>query len=573
MRIRQTYNMRIDILNGEFKTPTQWSAWRISAILTIVSLILWSYSIVQAELNIGFLGLIHSFPITYFVSLGILTIASAIAWISKEDCTKLLFIQLSLLVVSFWLVPVLIGGTSPFTNHIYRDFGNADYIIRHGHFDPEVLDYLNWPGAQMLLAIAIEILGLNSIPHGFLANSTFFMMILILITLYAFLNNIFSRKQSKKHIWAVLWVFCIGCIGGPVYFSPPGIGFLLILYSLILITALERENIKPIGIQVCIILVNAALTFVHLLTALYGLSIVITLYIYKRSIAISFILLLVVFIAAWQIYIATSYFSYKLPIFLESALDLDALSSSIFDRGIAGNDSHKIVNGIRSYYTLLLVAMAGCGGILAYKFKKVNPNDMMMLVMLGAILITTIGVGAAYGGFHIITRMLIFILPILAYFTVKWLDFRRLRFIFIAFLLIALPLHFISYYGNQTYDYLSPSYIRSLNFFENGTSDATIYTNGILGLPKQQEQFDMQFIGNIYRYEGKDSLDITKLVTHSEGELLYVHVDEQDEARFDFQFNDAEFFHEWNISLSISPYLDHIYANGNTDLYSGKSKE
>ena len=67
---------------------------QISVLLTIVALVLWSCGIIQAKLDIGFFGLIHSFPIIFFISLGILTIASAILWVSKENHGKLLFFQL-----------------------------------------------------------------------------------------------------------------------------------------------------------------------------------------------------------------------------------------------------------------------------------------------------------------------------------------------------------------------------------------------------------------------------------------------------------------------------------------------
>ena len=51
-----------------------WSAKRISILLTIVALILWSFSVIQAEFSIGFYGFIHSFPISFFIALAFLTI-------------------------------------------------------------------------------------------------------------------------------------------------------------------------------------------------------------------------------------------------------------------------------------------------------------------------------------------------------------------------------------------------------------------------------------------------------------------------------------------------------------------
>ena len=68
-----------------------WSVKRVSILLTIIAFILWSYSTLQAKLNIGSLGLITSFPVTFFIALGFLAIASAVLWLSKEKHEGLLF--------------------------------------------------------------------------------------------------------------------------------------------------------------------------------------------------------------------------------------------------------------------------------------------------------------------------------------------------------------------------------------------------------------------------------------------------------------------------------------------------
>ena len=87
-----------------------WSVKQMSILLTIIALALWCYSITAAKLNIGFYGLIHSFPISFFIALGILTIASAILWTSKKNHQKLLFFQLLFLITALWVTPALIGS-------------------------------------------------------------------------------------------------------------------------------------------------------------------------------------------------------------------------------------------------------------------------------------------------------------------------------------------------------------------------------------------------------------------------------------------------------------------------------
>ena len=75
------------------KTKLNWSEERrrqISILLTIIALLLWSHSIVYARFEIGHWGLISGLPVTFFVALALLTVASAILWVSKEKHGKLL---------------------------------------------------------------------------------------------------------------------------------------------------------------------------------------------------------------------------------------------------------------------------------------------------------------------------------------------------------------------------------------------------------------------------------------------------------------------------------------------------
>jgi hypothetical protein len=63
------------------KTKLNWSEKRrrqISILLTIIALLLWSHSIIYAKFEIGHWGLISGLPVTFFVILAFLTVASAI---------------------------------------------------------------------------------------------------------------------------------------------------------------------------------------------------------------------------------------------------------------------------------------------------------------------------------------------------------------------------------------------------------------------------------------------------------------------------------------------------------------
>ena len=87
------------------------------------------------------------FNISFFIALGILTIASAILWTSNENHHKLLFFQLLFLVTALWLTPALIGS-HPFLGHAYKNLGLVSGIVEQGKVFS--MWYLAWPGAHVL---------------------------------------------------------------------------------------------------------------------------------------------------------------------------------------------------------------------------------------------------------------------------------------------------------------------------------------------------------------------------------------------------------------------------------------
>jgi len=107
---------------------------QISILLTIIAVLLWAHSILYARFEIGHFGLIHGLPVTFFVALALLTVASAILWVSKEKHGKLLLLQLLLLISALWLIPVVTGGSLPFTNRTYFNLALINHITEVGSF-------------------------------------------------------------------------------------------------------------------------------------------------------------------------------------------------------------------------------------------------------------------------------------------------------------------------------------------------------------------------------------------------------------------------------------------------------
>jgi len=246
---------------------------QISILLTIIALLLWSHSILYARFEIGHFGLISGLPITFFVALALLTVASVILWVSKEKHGKLLCLQLLILISALELIPLITGGSPPAVNQGYRNLGYIDYIVRQNHFDTNVTFYFSWPGAFILSAIVSKIGSINFEP--LIEMLLICLPILWLLPLYVFLKNTLGEARSN-YCWAGCWLFYLALWGEKTLISPPGISFFLLLTILALVTnpSLWRKDSKPLALLFLIAITFAALTITHLLTSLAVLGII-----------------------------------------------------------------------------------------------------------------------------------------------------------------------------------------------------------------------------------------------------------------------------------------------------------
>src|SRR4030042_176447 len=275
----------------------QFSQKRISIILTAISLLLWSLSIIHAELNIGFYGLIHSLPVIFFIAVCILTIASFILWNSPQNHSTLLCFQLCWLIVMLWLTPVLIGSNSVFMDTTYSFyFCYVDYIHLFDHLDP-ALWYHNWPGMCLFQSIFEDITGINNLDLIAFCG-TFLMQFLVLIPLYLFFKHTIGRSNYR---WAALWIFYLGNWIGQIYVSPQGMAFflLMLLIAVLIKAGLVKEGNITVAERLGVLLLMAALVVTHILTSIAGFLSIAALWITRKTNLINIVIIAIVFIVAW----------------------------------------------------------------------------------------------------------------------------------------------------------------------------------------------------------------------------------------------------------------------------------
>lgn len=425
-----------------------------------------------AKLEIGYFGLIHGLPVTFFVALALLTVASALLWTTKENHGRLLCLQLLIFVSALWLIPVITGGSHPYTDETYYKFALANHIAEEGAFSTEDAWYLSWPGAFILLGIVAKLGAIDYQPLTALLIS--FTQLLFLPPLYLFLRNVIGQARSNYH-WAGLWLFSLANWGGTMCFAPQGIGFFLLLTLLALITtaAVWKNSFKSFSVLFLVVIVFAALTITHLLTSLVALCILAVLCLIKRSRRTVLVLVLcLVMVGIWDL---TGGAHYAEP---------GATRILIFDPGVisqrevtghfSGSESHIAVSETRvlfsSIFALLGLVGAVLSAIVKRNFKVVVPVVAITLVPL--VLLPLSG----YYAEELLRRLYLFALPGMACFGAMLLDIKsRIPAIILCLLIIiSCPLHIISHYGNQELDYFSPGEAAGLEFLNSTTSHGYI---------------------------------------------------------------------------------------------------
>jgi len=385
------------------QTPSlRLSRQQISVLLTIIALLLWSYSVLHARFEIGYFGLIHGLPVTFFIALAFLTIASAILWVSREKHGKLLCLQLLILVSAVWLIPSVTGGSTPVANHDYRNLGFIDYITREGHFNTAVDSYLSWPATFITSASIsnIALVNLEALVDKGLVP--FLMQLLYLPPLYVFLKNTLGEERSN-YCWLGCWLFYLAQWVPHVHLNPQGFGFFLLLTFLALITnpKIWQRYTESFRLLSLIVIIFAALAVTHLLTSLAFLCILIVLYLVKREKRVVLVIMAcVILVACWNLTGARGIVEEKVEgggAYWELLVFEPGL---IVEREVAlrvsGSQSHIAITNIRLLFSSIF-ALIGLAGVILLCFFRRNFKLVIPLLIITLAPLILLTLSSLYG--------------------------------------------------------------------------------------------------------------------------------------------------------------------------------
>jgi hypothetical protein len=543
---------------------------QISILLTTIAVLLWAHSILSARLEIGYFGLIHSLPVTFFIALALLTIASAILWVSKEKHGKLLLLQLLILVSAIWLIPLVTGGSPPFMNHAYSNLGLTNYIAQGSHFSSNGLWYLSWPGAHILFAIMTIDGGINFEP--ILSVFPFFLAVASLLPLYMLLRNILGEEKIN-YCWAGLWIFSLGSWTGQAYFGPQGVAFLLLLMLLAVVTlpSLWEKGAPKLALLSATGLLAVAIVPTHLLTALAVVLMLAAFSIGRRTVRlIPIIGLCLALIVFWDFLgggSVTGQIASK-PLWSpametpESTLTLapGAIAQTEITQHLRGSESHIAVVEVRILHSAIFILIGLAGAIFVLSRRR-KPGTVAILIMaLAPLLLLPI---SGHYGEELLHRIYWFMLPFIAYFGAMLLDFKRkLPWIILCLLLvIAIPTSVISTYGNQALDYFPGGRVAGLKFFDSTTTLG--YVTGASPLGKTS---------NILQYQRLDYSQLVwqgnRLYTQGREEMpYYIAISNRDRAWYGWFWGDYQFIGNIEQSLDNTVNCGLIYINPVLKLY------
>lgn len=538
------------------------TGFRLSLLLTTLAFLLWSPALVQSELNIGRYGLISSYSPLFFLSLGILTVAAAILWLSRENHHWLLGLQTALLIVSLYLTPQVLEGTTRFPA-AYQNYGFVEYVLRNARLNPQQVWYHGWPGFPLLFTVVFQITGIQS-PLVIMGVFPAVMEAVYLLPLFLIYRTVTGGVDNRW--WAVAWIFVLINWTNQDYFSPQAIAYLFLLLTVaILLKEFKSGTSGTAGIVLLVVLL-AGITLTHLVTAVVALLLTAILSLVWKRRDFSITALLAVFIGAWTVY--GSFFQLRvfLPRFVEEAFraDLSLLYTYLF-RFEETSAEHAAINNLRVVFTGLCLLMALLGFALMKGERRFSRSNVSLIaIIISPVLLMPMFV---YSGEFVIRVYLMLLVPA-AYFAGKLLTRKTTAVLLTALLIVLVPFHMVVQYGNEIIERVPETEVQFSQFFFDHTSGGRLIA---LVPPVLFHGIEKYSHYATYAYTPDPEFGRLRLaavrVLAPEYPAVYFESCRRLYDVFDYGWNDPRFLAETLVWVENWDGYNRVYSNGDVNLY------
>jgi hypothetical protein len=370
---------------------------------------------------------------------------------------------------------------------------------------------------------------------------------------------------------------------GQDYLSPQSVAYLLFLAFLAILFAhvirAPTRTIQYPSVAVAFLLFITFLSLVvtHFLTSVAILAFFVILAYSSRVVANvrldRFVAPYVLGFVGWMLFGSAAYFD--LVFQSRTGLPITESLPSYFQPGIvtaasllktAGSATHNFIANVGTSWALFVVAVGTAGFIYRYirtqKLEKVDAVFIVLLVGIAPVIVLP-----GYGG-DLLSRGFLLILPALVYFLVKNASFRVVQIAVVIILLAGPMLHVVVAYGNESFDYVSPSEMSSYSFFNRTVSNASVYA-----------EFDISSYFSLWNHTQGTMRAFDARVNHGpinaslQAQLLhngasYVFFTREDGAFIEAQYATqyAAYQNAQNL-VATSAYFNLIYSSNGVDLY------
>lgn len=452
-----------------------------------------------ARLKLDGYGLLNSLPLGYYLGLAALPLASALEWRREASRPGLVLVYVFAFLVLVWLTPYVLEGTPRFRTS-YLSYGYVDPVFRGQGLFPRLFVYHNWPLFSIGMAALQNVFALS--PLSLMAFFPTVIMVLYLVPLSGLLlmatDRSWPRRDGRKLTlsglcgadarWVIgLWLFVVFQWTNQDYFSPQALAFLFYLGLMVVLahTALRRDGTFTAASGAATVVLFTLIVATHVLSGLIALFVIAGLTLTKQLRRPTLLLLCLLVFVAWQAYPAAPFYQFYGHRLLQTVFAAgDFLQTNVSGR-ISGSGQHLTVSRARVAVTAIAFLLALFALVvhqwtgLRERWRRPRalwhslPSELRFAL---AWLISTVLVGpvSVYGG-EMLIRTELFSLPPLAIILAATATRRRILAVAAGTITVMAPLHILTHYGNELYDYVSPGELAGFRFVADRLAPAKLY--------------------------------------------------------------------------------------------------
>jgi hypothetical protein len=565
---------------------------RASLALTGVSFLCIIAGLATADLDLDDFGLISSFSPIFLLGLVLLPLASSLLWFIDRRLDGIVIGQLVLLITALWLSPYVLESTARFRSG-YKNFAAVDWLLRGDAFDTHDVIYHNWPLFPSAMAGLIELLPVSG-EHlmGFFPYAISISYIVPLVVLL----RIFHASGARW--WSGVWFFYLFNWSGQDYFSPQALAFFfyLCIVALLAFIAARREGEVGVVSTAFALLLYGAIVLTHLLTALIVVAIIAALSFGRQLRHWPLLIAALIMLAAWQLYGAFAFFDSSHDRLLESLLSPQDFFNLNIGGRLAGTPEHSLVGRARMVTTLVAFALAGLGLVVWARDRGLADRKILRLSrglrgpfvpetnndtdrppaapavifavpsLLGLAILAPM---YAYGG-EMLIRVVLFSLPILAILTAIAMSWRPAVVVVVITFAAMAPLHLVTHYGNEAYDYVSPKELDGFRLVSEDLAPANIYGGYPAGSYNNTKLLDWRFSVRPGKNKPPDIEGYLNPQTHSwrhQDWPIFVALSRGDGAAARLFYNDPDFLLKARSEIEDRCNFHLVFDNGDFILY------